>query len=110
MGISTASKPRPLICSSNPSCSAVTWSVQSSRFMPVFIVISGVRAPRSDLRHVFPLAALGRVEHGVADRLRLEGLAEGRARRLAGGEALEEVGDLVDEGVLVADLEARHPP
>ena len=39
--------------------------------------------------------------------MRLKRVAEGRARGLAAFEALEEVGDLMDEGVLVADLQAR---
>ena len=39
-----------------------------------------------------------------------ETLAECRRRGLAGRHALEEVGELVDERVLVADLQSRHPP
>src|SRR4051794_40941427 len=55
------------------------------------------RFPSLDMHHRLPLARLGRVEHGVADGLGGERLAEGGAGGLAGREVVEEVGDLVDE-------------
>src|SRR5688572_21403599 len=61
-------------------------------------------------RYRLPLPALRRVQHGVADALRLQRVAKRRARRLAVGDRLEEIGDLMDERVLVADLQPRHPP
>src|SRR5262249_24566206 len=68
------------------------------------------RTLRSHRHDRLPTAHLGRVEDGVADRLRRQGLAERGAGGLTGGEVLEEVGHVVHEGVLVANLEARHPP
>ena len=59
---------------------------------------------------VRPLAGLGAGEYGVADLLRFQGLAKRGACRLARREAGEEVGDLMDEGMFVADLQARNPP
>src|SRR4051812_22796796 len=53
--------------------------------------------------------ALRAVEDRVADVLRLERVAERRRAGFALRERLEEVGDVVDEAVLVADLQARHP-
>ena len=60
--------------------------------------------------HVLPGAVLGRIEDGVADLGGLECVAEGRVARGALVEALQEVGHLMHEGVLVADTEAGHPP
>src|SRR5689334_3575904 len=52
------------------------------------------RAPRL---HLLPLPRLGALEDGVAHFLRLQRIAEGRAGGLAGLDAFDEVGDLVDE-------------
>ena len=60
--------------------------------------------------HFFPLAGAGGFEDGVADVLGFEGVAEGWGGGFAGLEAFDEVGDLMDEGVFVADLQAGHPP
>ncbi len=65
---------------------------------------------RLDVDHRLPLPGLGRVEYGVADGLRLQGVAERGSGRLAVVQVLEEVGDLMHKRVLIADLEARHPP
>ena len=59
---------------------------------------------------VDPLAGFGRIEDGVADDLGGLGLAEGGAAGAAGFEGFEEIGDLVDERVLVADLQAGDTP
>src|SRR5438128_4142877 len=58
----------------------------------------------------FAPAILGALEHRVADALRLKRVPERRRAGLAVGERLEEIGNLVDERVLVADLQARDPP
>src|SRR6218665_1678682 len=55
-----------------------------------------------------PVLAAG--ENRVADLLGLEGVPEGRAARLTLGRPFEEVPHVVHEAVLVADLQARHPP
>lgn len=60
--------------------------------------------------HILPLAIVRRGEDGVADAGGFEGVAEGGAARFAAVEAGEEIGDLMDEGVLVADAEAGDPP
>src|SRR5690606_12917524 len=57
-----------------------------------------------------PLAILGARQDGVANPLRFQGVAERRADRFALGDPFQEVGDLVDEAVLVADRQPRHPP
>jgi hypothetical protein len=49
-------------------------------------------------------------EDGVADVLGFEGVAEGGRRGFSCLEVFEEIGDVVDEGVFVADLEAGDPP
>lgn len=57
-----------------------------------------------------PGSGLGAGEDGLADTLGFEGIAEGWAAGFAGFEALEEISDLVDEAMFVADLEAGDPP
>ena len=64
----------------------------------------------SEWLQVLPGAILCGGENRVADFGGLEGVAEGRVARGAFVEALEEVGHLMDEGVLVADAETGHPP
>ena len=54
--------------------------------------------------------ALGAGEHRVADALRLEGVAEGWVGGLLLGVGLEKVSHLMDEAVLIADRQPRHPP
>src|SRR4051794_7237953 len=56
----------------------------------------------SDRHDRLPPADLGRVEDGIADGLGGQRLAERGAGRLTARKALEEVGHLVHEGVLVA--------
>src|SRR5262249_53892140 len=58
----------------------------------------------------FPARRFGGLEDGIADVLRFKGVAKSRAGRFAGGDALKEISDLVDKGVLIADLEAGKPP
>src|SRR5258708_28005539 len=60
--------------------------------------------------HFFPFLRPGRLEHCVADVLRLQGISEGGAGWLSAGDALEKVGDLVDETVFVTDLQTGNPP
>src|SRR5690606_2811314 len=50
------------------------------------------------------------VEDGIADLLRLEGVAKRRTGGLSRRKSLQEVGDLVDESRLVSDRQARNPP
>src|SRR5690606_9174683 len=69
-----------------------------------------LRALLLDLFHVHPPALARGREHGVHHIVGREAVAEVRTRGLAGVEALEEVRDLMDEAVLVADLQAGHPP
>ena len=60
--------------------------------------------------HLFPSSCLCGFQHRIADVLRFEGIAEGGAGRFALGDAFEEIGDLMDERVFVADLQTGHPP
>src|ERR1051325_4896590 len=60
--------------------------------------------------HLFPLLRLRRFQHGIAHVLRFQRIPEGGAGWFAFREALKEVGDLMNERVLVTDLQARHPP
>jgi hypothetical protein len=62
------------------------------------------------LTNIRPLAGLGAGEDRIADLLRFQGVAERGARRLASREPFEKIGDLMDEGVFVTDLQTRHPP
>src|SRR5436190_16967070 len=62
------------------------------------------------LRHFFPLARPRRLEYGVRHVIGGEAILEVGPGRFAIGEARQEVGDLVNETVLVTDLQARHPP
>src|SRR5665213_1432830 len=67
----------------------------------------------STLLHIHRLGAslvLRALQYAVADRLRLQRVAEGRMGRRALVEPFDEVGDLMHERVLVADLQARYPP
>ena len=58
---------------------------------------------------VVPASVGGAGEDRVADFLRFQSIAEIGVHRLAGFEALQEIGDLMNEGVLVADLQTRAP-
>ena len=60
--------------------------------------------------NILPRAILRRGEDGVAYLGGFEGVTEGGVARGAAVEAGEEVGDLMHEGVLVADAEAGDPP
>src|SRR6478609_3996603 len=62
--------------------------------------------------HIHPLAALRGFQHGVADILRAQRVTEIRVGLRRGGivERLEELRELVDERVLVAEAETRDPP
>ncbi len=51
-----------------------------------------------------------RLEHGVAHKLRGKAVGEVGHALLAGLQAIQKIRDLVDEGVLVADGAAGHPP
>ena len=54
------------------------------------------------------LAAL--FQDGIAHFLRFQGRPERRLGRSAGRKPRQKVGHLVDKGVLIADLQSRHPP
>ena len=57
-----------------------------------------------------PGSGFGAGEDGVADGLGFLGVGEGGAGGGAAVETGDEVGDLVDEGVFVADVESGDPP
>ncbi len=59
---------------------------------------------------VLPLPIGGTLEDCIADALGFQGVFEARVGWLAGIETLEEISDLVSKRVLVADLQAGHPP
>src|SRR6476660_7023244 len=58
----------------------------------------------------FPAAGFGRPEDSVGHEISGEAVAEGWRRRPAGPQTVDEVRNLMDERVLVADLQSRHPP
>src|SRR5690242_18764386 len=58
----------------------------------------------------FPLATLGRLQHRIRDVVRGEAITERRRHALALDRRRGEVGELMDERVLVSDLKAGHPP
>src|ERR1043166_289415 len=62
------------------------------------------------LRHTFPPIGAGGLQNCVTNILGFERIAEGRAGGFAFGDALKEVGDLVDERVLITNLQSGHPP
>src|SRR5688572_31012803 len=66
----------------------------------------------TDRFDLLPAAAFGRLQNGIANVLGFERIAEGRADRLPllAPKRRKKVGDLMDEGVLVTDLEPGHPP
>ncbi len=68
------------------------------------------RAKSGGLCNFLPLTTFCAVEYGLADLLGFEGIAEGWVAGFSGFDGSEEVGDLVNEGVFVADLESGHPP
>ena len=79
--------------------------------MPNFASPSEVpRGLKSTLHDLLPSSFACRCKHGVGDIVRRQAVAEARPGHLAGAQPVQEVGHLVDEGVLVADLQAGHPP
>ena len=62
------------------------------------------------LLHVLPAALCGAGKYRFANQLRLLGVLEGRMHFLTRFKSLDEIGDLVHECVLVADLQTGHPP
>src|SRR3954468_5831839 len=63
-----------------------------------------------NLADAYPLTAFGTPQDSITDFLGLERFAEGRRCRFVFRETVEEVGDVMDKRVLVANLEARYPP
>ena len=62
------------------------------------------------MRRPLPLTRLRRAQDSASHLIGGEAVAECRRGRLARFKAVDEVGGLMDEAVLVADLEPRHPP
>src|SRR4029453_17086012 len=60
--------------------------------------------------NLLPLPGLSRLEDRVGHEVGRQAVAERGCQRLALRGGIDEVGELVDERVLVADLEAGHPP
>src|SRR5438045_3251730 len=58
----------------------------------------------------FPLAGASGFQDGVANVLSFERVPESGAGEFVFGERFDEVGDLVNEAMFVADLQAGHPP
>ena len=61
-------------------------------------------------RDFLPFLGSSGFQDGVADELSLEGVSKSGAGRFAFGDAVEEIGDLMNKTVLVTDLQAGHPP
>src|SRR5690242_2762911 len=68
---------------------------------PCHVTIWARRGLGLSLLHVFPASGFGGGEDGVADALGFERVAEGGVGWLVLGEVVEEVGDLMDEGMFV---------
>ena len=58
----------------------------------------------------FPLPRLGRFQHGIGHVVGRQTIAECRRGLFASAQRLQKIRELVNEGVLVADLQTRHPP
>ena len=67
-------------------------------------------SPSNDKLNVLPRSRSSTVEDCVANFLRFLCVTEAWVARLAGLETLEEVSDLVNEGVFVTDLQTWDPP
>src|SRR5258708_21012969 len=65
---------------------------------------------RGSLLNSFPLFRLRGLEDRVGDVIRRQAVAERRRQALARCRRIHEIRELVRERVLVADLQARHPP
>src|SRR4051812_6510809 len=61
-------------------------------------------------RHALPAAALRRFQHGIGDVVGGEGVAERRRDTGSARSGFEEIGELMDERVLVANLQTGDPP
>ena len=68
------------------------------------------RAKSGRLCNFLPLTTFCAVEYGLADLLGFEGITEGGVAGFSGFDGRDEVGDLVNEGMFVTDLESRDPP
>src|SRR5262245_50707595 len=97
----TASSPTS-ICPATSSCSFISRSIKN--------VLLRNRKLSNLLAYVRPCTSLGAGEDRIADFLGFEGVAEGGADGLFFGQAFDEVGNLVDEAVLVTDGQTGHPP
>src|ERR1700685_1523324 len=62
------------------------------------------------LRNPGPAPLSGTFQDGIADLLRFQRAFEGGLGRNTSREARQKVGDLVHEGMLVANLKSGHPP
>src|SRR4051794_23828620 len=60
--------------------------------------------------YLLPTVCFSGLKHGITNVLRFERIAERGARGLPALNALEKVGHLVNEAVLVTDLQTRYPP
>src|SRR5678815_3580021 len=91
-------------------CRGVTRTPEARCFATLLArFLSGFSGFRSRL-HFYPRALLRRLEHGVANVLRFERIAEGRRARLACADRFEEISDLVRERLRVTDLQTGYPP
>jgi hypothetical protein len=57
-----------------------------------------------------PLAGPGRFQDSIGNAIGGKGITESWSGGLSAADGIEEVGNLVDESVFIADLQARHPP
>src|SRR5262245_61540385 len=58
--------------------------------------------------YLLPLPGLRRFQYRVGHIIRRQAVPERRRRDIARAERIEKIGELVDEGVFVADLQPRH--
>src|ERR1700691_475468 len=65
---------------------------------------------RASLTHLLPPPTPRGPQHRIRDIVRSQTVAERRSGNAALAEARQKIGHLVDEGMLVADLQSRHPP
>src|SRR5690606_5220741 len=67
-------------------------------------------AVESNLCDLLPFLAPGRFQHSIASFLGFKRVAERGRSRFARFEPFQEIRNLMNETVLVADLETGHPP
>src|SRR5579863_990940 len=105
----------PAPFSPTSACTSPAWIAKSTPFSActpanafVMDVASSKRSPGR--RNILPSSGFRGAENGICHILGCQGVPERRLRALTFAERDQEIRELMNEGVLVADLQSRHPP